>query len=490
MKSMQIQKCYHNMKFTKVAELYNRAPLPLKATFWFSICQFLQKGISLLTTPFIARLLSTFEYGRVSAFASWESICLLLVALSSFKSVNYICTQHKNRKRVLSSLEGYNIVISLIWGVLFFFNINLLKYTTGLSSDLILCLYLYCAFTNFILGWQCVKQYDYLYRIISIETLILSFGTAFGGLASILIFSRTAEAKIIPQVVITVIIGSIIIINAIRRGRAFYDKEIWKFTFGFCVPLLPHYLSEIVLLNSDKIMIDRMCGSSDVAIYSVAYTVGSLISMVTGAINSAFAPYQCQKIAGKEYKVLAKNTNYIIAFVAFCLCGVMFFGREIVLVFGGHKYIDSISLIIPISLGVFFNYVFQLFARVQEYFEQKHTIVIASISCAVLNIALNYIFINQYGYKAAAYTTFVCYFSFCFLHYLFYRKVCKRCVGQEIYDIKGLMLISIGLIVISLIIGAISKLYILKYIILIFAIIIVVWQRKRIIEFAKTFRER
>ena len=141
MKSMQIQKCYHNMKFTKVAELYNRAPLPLKATFWFSICQFLQKGISLLTTPFIARLLSTFEYGRVSAFASWESICLLLVALSSFKSVNYICTQHKNRKRVLSSLEGYNIVISLIWGVLFFFNINLLKYTTGLSSDLILCFY-------------------------------------------------------------------------------------------------------------------------------------------------------------------------------------------------------------------------------------------------------------------------------------------------------------------------------------------------------------
>lgn len=474
----------------KIVEKYRTAPLPVKAVAWFTLCQFLQKGIGILTSPFVARLLSTVEYGRASTFASWESLFMMLVTLSSFQAVNYICARHDKKEATLSSLMGYNIVISLFWGILLFLNADVITNVTGMSETLILCIYLYCTFFSFISCWKNVKQYNYFYRPTTAVSLICTFGAAFGGLASILTFSRTAEAKIIPQVIVTVIVGLVIVVVAFKRGRAFYDKEIWKFTFGFCVPLLPHYLSEIVLLNSDKIMIDRMCGSSDVAIYSVAYTVGSLISMVTGAINSAFAPYQCQKIAGKEYKVLAKNTNYIIAFVAFCLCGVMLFGREIVLVFGGHKYIDSISLIIPISLGVFFNYVFQLFARVQEYFEQKHTIVIASISCAVLNIALNYIFINRYGYKAAAYTTFVCYFSFCFLHYLFYRKVCKRCVGQEIYDIKGLMLISIGLIIISLIIGAISKLYILKYIILIFAIIIVVWQRKRIIEFAKTFRER
>ena len=212
--------------------------------------------------------------------------------------------------------------------------------------------------------------------------------------------------------------------------------------------------------------------------------------MITSAINSAFAPYQCQKIASKKYKTLAKNTNYIIAFVAFCLCGVMLFGREIVLVFGGQKYLASISLIIPISLGIFFNYVFQLFARVQEYFEQKHTIVIASISCAVLNVVLNYVFINLYGYKAAAYTTFVCYFLFCFLHYLFYRKACKKYVGQEIYDIKGLVLISATLIILALVVSVISRLFILKYIILAVALVIIIWQRKRLLDFIKIIREK
>ena len=147
-------------------------------------------------------------------------------------------------------------------------------------------------------------------------------------------------------------------------------------------------------------------------------------------------------------------------------------------------------LIIPICLGTFFNYLFQLFARIQEYYEQKHTIVIASVSCAVLNIVLNYVFINLYGYKAAAYTTFVCYLSFCCLHYLFYRKVCKRFIGKEIYDIKGLTLISAALIVAALVISFVNELYIIKYIILAISLIIIIWQRKRIFDFIKTMLEK
>lgn len=478
------------MMLKKMIEKYRELPLPLKATAWFTICNFLQKGIGILTSPFVARLLPTEEYGRASTFASWESLFMMLVTLSSFQSVNYLCAKHDKGEATLSSLLGYDIFISLFWGILLYSNANFIMSTTGMSAVLLLCLYIYCTFTSFISCWRYVRMYEYSYIPISVETLVCTLGVAFGGLASILLFSRTAEAKIIPQVIVTAVIGFVIVVAALKKGKTFYDKEIWKFVFCFCVPLLPHYLSEIILMSSDKIMIDRMCGPSDVAIYSVAYTVSSLISMVTSAINSAFMPYQCQKIAGKEYKTLAQNTNYIIAFVAFCLCGVMLFGREIVLIFGGTKYIDSISIIIPISLGVFFNYVFQLFARVQEYFEQKNTIVIASISCAVLNIVLNYIFINLYGYKAAAYTTFVCYFSFCFLHYLFYRKVCKKYVGQEIYDIKCLAFISTILIFVALVISVLSRLIFLKYIILVIAMIIITLQRKRILDFINIIWEK
>ena len=474
----------------KIIDQYRQAPLPLKATIWFTLCLFLQKGIGFLITPFLARMLSAAEYGRASVFMSWENILLTVVTLSSPKVVMNLCVRYEKREKMLSSLMGYNLLLAGIWGILLLLIGSFVSRETGLSQILVIYLYLFSIFNSLISCWTCVKQYEYSYKIVVLETLLYTMAASFGSLFAVAFIAPTAESKILPQVLFSVIIGLIITISAFKSGGKFYDKDVWKYTFYFCVPLLPHYLSEIFLMSSDRIMIDRMCGSSDVAIYSIAYAVGGIISMVTGAINLAFAPYQYHKIAEKAYKTLAKNTNLIIAFVAFCLCGIMLFGREIVLVFGGYKYIDSIALIIPICLGVFFNYVFQLFARVQEYYEQKHTIVIASISCAVLNIVLNYIFIRLYGYKAAAYTTFVCYFAFCFLHYLFYRMACRKYVGEEIYDMKGLALISAALILASVTISLINSIYFMKYILLAIAIAILIWQRVKITEFIRILRTR
>ena len=177
----------------------------------------------------------------------------------------------------------------------------------------------------------------------------------------------------------------------------------------------------------------------------------------------------------------------MLFFVAAMLAVIMLFSREIVLIFGGMKYIESVDVIIPICIGVYFNYMFQLFARVQEYYERKLTVVIPSILCALLNLILNYIFIKLCGYQAAAYTTFFCYALFCFIHYLFYKKVCKEILnGTQLYDVKGLFAISVGVVVSGVVITFINKLLWLKYTILIVAFIALIINRKRVFEAVKS----
>ena len=249
---------------------------------------------------------------------------------------------------------------------------------------------------------------------------------------------------------------------------------------------MPHYLSEFVLQSSDKIMINYLCGTSDVALYSIAYSAGSLINLITGAINSTFAPYQYQKIKAGEYELLAKRANQVLLFVGVMLAGIMLFSREIVLVFGGVKYIESVDVIIPICIGVYFNYMFQLFARVQEYYERKLTVVIPSILCAILNLILNYIFIKLCGYQAAAYTTFVCYAIFCLIHYYFYKKVCKEVLnGQRLYDGKGILWISIGVTIVGIAVAFINHFLWLKYSIIIAILILLIVKRNTVINIAK-----
>ena len=61
---------------------YRSLPVQAKASIWFLICAFLQKGISVLTTPIFTRLLTAAEYGQFNVFNSWLSILQIFISLN------------------------------------------------------------------------------------------------------------------------------------------------------------------------------------------------------------------------------------------------------------------------------------------------------------------------------------------------------------------------------------------------------------------------
>lgn len=473
-------------KLTEYINKYVSMSAPVKAAFWFTVCSFIQRGISMLTTPIFTRLLSTEEYGLYSTYLSWETVLLMVVTLSLHKAMMNLYVKYNDQEHVLSAVCGLELLLSFIWlviGVLFRHQLgNLL----GISPNLVCCLFVFCIFQAVFQCWSLYKRYVYDYKKLIFVTLLYSAGSAFVSAFVVAFVNPTAEARAITATAILAAIGIALYLVVFKRSRVFYDKNIWAFALGFCIPLMPHYLSEFVLQSSDKIMINYLCGSADVALYSVAYAAGSLINLITNAINSTFAPYQYQKIKSGEYNLLAKRANQVLLFVGIMLAGIMLFSREIVLIFGGKKYIESVNVIIPICIGVYFNYAFQLFARVQEYYERKFSVVIPSILCAVLNLVLNYIFISLCGYQVAAYTTFFCYALFCVVHYFFYRKVCREVLnGKQLYDVKGILQISIGITVIGFVIMFINTVLWLKYTVIVLALLVAIYYRKKITKSVK-----
>ena len=71
----------------KILEKYKNLPMQVKASFWFLICAFLEKGISIITTPIYTRLFNTAEYGEYSVFTSWLGIMTIFVSLNLFSGV-------------------------------------------------------------------------------------------------------------------------------------------------------------------------------------------------------------------------------------------------------------------------------------------------------------------------------------------------------------------------------------------------------------------
>lgn len=470
-----------------IYQKYKSSSKFFKSGIWFTLCGFLQKGISMLCTPFYTRILTKEQFGIANTFMAWQLIINLLVSLSLSRSIMNLYIKYENKKEVLSSVCSLSMIVTLSWTVLAVVFMNPLSKIIGLSKSLILCFFLYSIGDSIVRCWMNFKLYIYDYKPVLFISLFITIISGFGGVLCIIFIAATAEWRVYPQVFVYFFLGVIIYLSLILQERKFYDKGVWLYSLSFCLGLMPHYFSEFLLQSSDKIMIDRMCGASDVAYYSVAYSVGSLILLFANALNSSFVPYQYQMIQSKKNKILAQTTNFFMTFLTGILLLIMLFGYEIVLVFGGERYLPSVQAIVPICLGAYFNYMFQLFARVQEYYNKKITIVIPSIICAALNILLNYIFIKIYGYIAASYTTFVCFAIFCLIHYGFYRRTClQENNGELIYDGKFLLILSLVTSILGFVILFIQNIPILKYgfifIILFFSILKRKWIMENIVK--------
>ena len=52
--------------------------LPVRAAFWFAVCNVMLKGIQFITVPIFTSLMADEEYGRLSVFLTYEQMLYIL----------------------------------------------------------------------------------------------------------------------------------------------------------------------------------------------------------------------------------------------------------------------------------------------------------------------------------------------------------------------------------------------------------------------------
>ena len=127
-------------------------------------------------------------------------------------------------------------------------------------------------------------------------------------------------------------------------------------------------------------------------------------------------------------------------------------------------------------------YAYDLFSKFAFYYEKTVVIMIASVTGAILNIVLNYIFINVFGYTAAGYTTLVCFMIYAIVHYIFMRKVCRECCGGDYpYDSMKIIMITIPFLVSGFLFLMTYNYPFVRYGIVGISIILIIAYRKKIV---------
>lgn len=478
----------------KLIKKYQNTPPALRAGLWFTVCNFLQKGISFITVPIFTRLLSTEEYGLYSVYSSWYSILTIFATLQlSYYVFNKGLVKYENdRDEFVVSIQSLSGFITLALMVLYIPFKDLIYLKTGMPMPLMLCMIAQIFFEPPVAYWTSRKRFEYDYKSVLIVTLSIAVVNPLLGIILIKshLFENAALARVFSISLVTAIAGCVFAVNIIKRGHKLFSRKYWRYALGFNIPLIPHFLSSTILNQADRIMIERMTTKTNAALYSVAYSAAMVCNLFAQAIQQAFLPWLYQKMAKKEYNKIPNIINAFLVFMLAILTMIICFAPEIIWIMGSSKYAEAIWVIPPVCGSVFFIFLQNLFANVEYYFEKTKAIALASVGVAALNIVLNYIYIKKYGYLAAGYTTLFCYLAYSVTHFLLMRRLCKAngVDAYQLFDLKMVMGLSVTTLAIVFIMVSVYSHLILRYTILLAIVVGLLLNRNRIKQTLMTIK--
>lgn len=433
---------------SKLLNKYKSLSPQAKASIWYTICNFFQKGISFVVVPIYVRLLTTAEYGEWSVFQSWRDILIIFASLNLYCGVytKTLVDLKDDRDGYTASMQGLGTVISLGFLVLYSLTHEWCNRKLGLNTALMLLLFLYFIVYPAFSFWGTRQRVEYRYKPTVIVTCVISLLTPTVSLLLLRFTALRAKALILGYLLVQCAVGLFFYIYQFWKGRCFYRKEYWSYAARFNIPLIPHYLSLIVLGQSDRIMIRHYCGESDAGIYSFAYQIASTMSIFLSAINGSRVPWTYEQLRDRVYTRLKTISNALCVLIGALTLMAALLAPDIIRILGTKDYALATYVIPIVVLGMYFTFIYDLFCGVEFYYGHTRYVTIASVTGAAVNIVLNALLIPVYGFIAAAYTTLISYVLFMVMHYIFMRQVLrKEQIEGQVYDIRFLIFFSLAL---------------------------------------------
>lgn len=374
--------------------------------------------------PIFTRLLGAEQYGRYSVYASWVSIIICFMGFNVGVSLGtgfykYKDNYYKFRTSIL--IEGTVISVAI-------FVIGLI-FSPSFSSALGYPVFLFILMlaetvAHFVIGFV---NGAWIYEKKALNNMVMSLGilisTTFLSILLLVVFknelSELFYSRVIGSALPNILVAAILWIVFFKQQPYGFSYEYWKYGLSFGIPMIFHTLSNQVLGQSDRIMMEKMgTFPEDIGIYSFFYSFVSILSTIMSALNSSWNPFFYDNLHDRNYdKLNQKIKNYVSLFVTL-VCGFLFLSNEAVKIFADDEYWSGMFLVPILVLAIYFNYIY-LFAVNYEFFYSKPKIIaVGTCASAATNIVLNLALIPKYGMYGAAIATLISYILLAIFHFI------------------------------------------------------------------------
>ena len=473
--------------------LYHNLAKPAKASLWFIICFVIQRGLQFIGMPIFTRIMSQEDYGVYSVFLSWTNLLCVISTLSIYNGVfNKAAVKYEEeRDQYISSVQYLTLLVGLLMSVTILLFHQSIEAWTGFSYKLLLLMCVHILLFPSFQYWAQKQRFLFEYKKLVVLTLLNSLLSLLLGIAFVLVSDDKALALITVTVGVQSVINLLLFVSLARKGHCFYRKDFWVWSVISALPLIPHFLSEILLGHADRIMINHMCGPAQAGIYNIVYQISMIMTIIRTGINGSYTPWVYISLKAGRYDAIRKNTSVITVMMAAMTFLLILVGPEILWLAAPPSYYEAIIDMPAIMIGCYFIFVYVLFLNVEIYYEQNQFVAIASCIAAVLSILANIVFIPIYGYLSCGYTTMLSYMLMAVLHYCFFKKVCKRNPEvKNVINTKSMFQVSVALTVMGILVLFLYESHLVRWTTILLLLISLFVKRNQALQIMKELRSR
>lgn len=409
---------------------------------WITFLNFMSnlvlRGISIFSAPVFSRLLGTSGYGIVSVYNIWTRI--LGVALPMQSNLTLVNArvefppeeQDRYQSSVLTlSLMGF-LAAFLICAVF----LGPISAAIHLPGALVFLMLLQ-AFGNFTTSFAGSK---YTYEFKAGRNFLMSVGITLAALVlSLVLVLRLPQenrylGRIWGNVIVYAGVGLVLTMGILRRGRAFIRPRYWKFCLMLALPMVFYSLSDMLLAQSDQIMLQTLLDSTSVGLYGLAYTFSNVLFTIFHSLNNTWAPFFFEDMKNGEHdKVRSSAINFLELFTILAM-GFILLAPEVFRIYAGKEFWDGMVLIPLFSAGYYLNFLCTFPVNYDYYRKKNKAVAFITIFCALVNLGLNYVLIQSMGVAGAALATTLSHLLQLVMHHMYASRVLGK--GDYPYPVK------------------------------------------------------
>ena len=396
---------------------------------FYTIGAMIPKVIGFFLLPIFTRYLSPTEYGIMNYT---NSITIFLFAFTVLSLNTYLLRyifdyeKEEDKKKLIGNVFAFIAIINFI----------MLGVELALFPKIILAFnikvdfhpyFLLALINNFLNVFSVVPLIIYRYKGKAINFVLVnatkSFIQVIFSLILVIHFNMGILGRYYGSLIANVIFLVIYILIIYRNAILNLNLPQIKRGLKFSLPLVPSTFLHIIINVADRIILERYVPLAALGIYSVSYTLGTVLQIFVYSSYLAFEPIVFSKIGKVDFsKTIIKIRKYYL-FVIFSLSFLyVLFSKEILLIMASSKFSSGYKVIPIIVFATIFLSENYLFGTILIGIKKTKISLILNLIGAVINVIVNLLLIPVIGIYGAAISTLTSYLVMFCLFYFYLNK--------------------------------------------------------------------